>query len=56
MARTVHVHGPHGLRVRALLSTRSAAMFLMLLFLAFVAALWATGAPVESILPVEPPA
>jgi hypothetical protein len=56
MARSFHVHGPHGSRARAMLSTRSAAMFLMILFLTFVTALWMTGAPVESILPVEPPA
>lgn len=42
--------------MRGLASARGAALMLMLMLLALVAVQWMAGAPVDSILPVEPPA
>ena len=56
MARSFHVHGPHP-KMRSVRSIRQGgAILLFLLLFALLAALWMFVEPVNSLLPVDPPA
>lgn len=56
MARPSPDHGLVSARLRAARWAGSATELALVLTVALMAALWVTGAPVQSLLPIHPPA